>query len=74
MTFSNALALPAGSNVTTSGTGVVVFSSGYTAVISSGGPAADSSNPVPEPRTIALLAAAALAGAAAWLRRRGAAH
>jgi autotransporter-associated beta strand protein len=75
VTFSNALALPHGSNVTVSGSGVVVFSSGYTGVITSGGsgpaPAMDSPAPVPEPGTIVLLAAAALMGAGAWLRRNG---
>ena len=62
VTFANALALPAGSNVTTTGTGVVVFSSGYTGVITSSGPGAapaamGSPAPVPEPGTIILLLA-----------------
>ena len=73
VTFSNALALPPGSNVTTTGTGVVVFSSGYTGAITSGGgtaPAMGSPAPVPEPGTIALLAVAALVGTGAWLRQR----
>ena len=74
VTFSNALALPPGSNVTTSATGVVVFSSGYTGVITSSGPsaapAAGSPAPVPEPGTVVLLIAAALAGAGVWLRRK----
>ena len=75
VTFSNALALPPGSNVTTSATGVVVFSSGYTGVITSSGPGAapamGSPAPVPEPGTMALLAAALLVGAGTWLRRKG---
>jgi fibronectin-binding autotransporter adhesin len=73
LTFANALAMPPGGNVTTSATGVVVFSSGYTGAITSSSPAAaavGSPNLVPEPGTIALLAAAALVGVGALLQRK----
>jgi autotransporter-associated beta strand protein len=59
--FGNALALPPGSNATVGTGGVIVFSSGYTGPITSGGEVQNAGAvAVPEPAAFALLAAAAL--------------
>jgi autotransporter-associated beta strand protein len=64
--FASAGALPAGTNLTVGGSGVVLFSSGFTGPITSAG-----SEPVAEPSTLALfgVGAVGLLGFA-WRRRR----
>ena len=62
LNFGNLLALPPGSNVTVGAGGVIVFSSGYTGPITSGGEVQSAAAvAVPEPGTFALLAAGTLA-------------
>jgi fibronectin-binding autotransporter adhesin len=74
LTFADAAALPPGTSLTVGSAGIVVFSSGFTGVISSGMAShetvADGADRVPEPGTPLLLAAAALCGLAAGLCRR----